>query len=277
MATSSEKLAKSLMVLEALQKPKKIAIRSADLSRTHRERLLLNGFLTEVMKGWYIPTRPDDPVGDSSAWYASFWEFCAAYLQERFGTAWCISPEQSLLLQTGDRSVPRQLLVRASSAGNKVTKLPFETSLLDVRASLPASKDIVEVDGLQLYSVAAALPACSPTFFQQHANEARVALAMIRDASELLPPLLEGGQTTIAGRLAGALRNIGQERSANELLAAMRAAGHVVREADPFEKVAGASLCLQDVSPYVNRMHLMWETMRVRVVERFPPRSRVAC
>ena len=27
-----------------------------DLSRTHRERLLRNGFLREVMKGWLIST-----------------------------------------------------------------------------------------------------------------------------------------------------------------------------------------------------------------------------
>ena len=27
-------------------------------SRVHRERLTRNGFLREVMKGWYIPSRP---------------------------------------------------------------------------------------------------------------------------------------------------------------------------------------------------------------------------
>ncbi len=269
MASPSEKLAKSLEILEALQKRGTVAIRSAHLARTHRERLLANGFLKEVMKGWYFPIPPDEPAGDSSAWYASFWGFCSAYLRERFGTAWCISPEQSLLLHTGVRAVPQQLLVRASRAGNKVTVLPFETSLLDVRAALP--DEVVEVDGMRLFGVAAALVACSPLFFRHHPNEAKAALAMIRDASELLPSLLEGGHTTIAGRLSGALRNIGQERLADELVAAMRAAGHVVREADPFDKDAGASWSVRDVSPYVNRMHLMWQAMRASVLERFPP------
>jgi hypothetical protein len=37
--------------------------------------------------------------GESTAWYASFWRFCAAYLKERFGTEWCFSPEQSLSLE----------------------------------------------------------------------------------------------------------------------------------------------------------------------------------
>lgn len=63
MAKPSEKLAESLEELHALQARGKVAIKSSDLARTHRERLIKNGFLQEVMKGWYIPTRPDDKVG----------------------------------------------------------------------------------------------------------------------------------------------------------------------------------------------------------------------
>jgi len=37
------------------------------------ERLLRNGFLQEVIKGWYIPSRPDEVKRESTAWYASFW------------------------------------------------------------------------------------------------------------------------------------------------------------------------------------------------------------
>ena len=38
----------------------------------------------------------EDNAGESTPWYASFWKFCAAYLNDRFGAAWCLSPEQSL-------------------------------------------------------------------------------------------------------------------------------------------------------------------------------------
>ena len=75
------KLAESLEVLRALQDRGVVAVRSGDLTRTHRERLVKNGFLQEVMKGWYIPARPDEPTGESTAWYASFWAFAAVYLQ----------------------------------------------------------------------------------------------------------------------------------------------------------------------------------------------------
>ncbi len=75
MASPHEKLAESLEVLRALQERGVAAVRSGDLTRTHRERLVKNGFLQEVMKGWYIPVHSDEFTGESTAWYASFWAF----------------------------------------------------------------------------------------------------------------------------------------------------------------------------------------------------------
>ena len=92
MVSPHEKLAESLEVLRGLQERGVIAVRSKDLTRTHRERLVKNGFLQEVMKGWYICVRSDEFTDDSTAWYASFWGFCAVYLNERFGLNWSLSP-----------------------------------------------------------------------------------------------------------------------------------------------------------------------------------------
>ena len=157
MAVPQEKLAESLEALRKLQDRGVVAIRAADLSRAHRERLLKNGFLQEVMKGWYVAASPDDTAGESTAWYASFWAFCAAYLRERFGSEWCLSPEHSLSLHTGNHAVPPQLVVRSPRGGNKATALPYGTSLLDVRAAVPEEKDIAERDGLRLCFLPAAL------------------------------------------------------------------------------------------------------------------------
>src|ERR1700746_2636488 len=142
MATPSEKLAESLEVLHKLQNANgAAAIRARDLTRTHRERLLKNGFLQEVMKGWYIPSRPDDRKGESTAWYTSFWRFAAAYLEHRFHKNWSLSPEQSLSIHVGNGTVPRQLAVRSPKGTNSVTKLPHGTSLFDlfVNLGIPAS------------------------------------------------------------------------------------------------------------------------------------------
>ena len=270
MAQPSEKLAESLKVLKALQKRGKVAIRSRDLTRTHRERLVAMGFLQEVMKGWYIPTRPDETAGESTAWYTSFWKFCAAYLGDRFRADWCLSPEQSLSLHAGNWTVPRQLLVRSLKAGNKVTGLPHGTSLLEIRAALPTGKDIAELDGLRLFSVPSALISCPPGFYRRNPIDARTTLSMIRDASEVLGQLLEGGHSIVAGRLAGTFRNIGRARIADDIVKSMRAAGYQVRENDPFEEQSAVVLSLRERSPYVNRIRLMWQVMREPVIRRFP-------
>ena len=270
MARPSEKLAESLEVLHALQERDVVAIRSGDLTRTHRERLCRNGFLEEVMKGWYVPARPDETAGESTAWYASFWRFCAAYLQHLKGTDWCLSPGQSLSLHAENWTVPRQLLVRASKARNNVTALPHDTSLLDVRASIPEDRDIEVKEGLRLFSLRAALIACAPGYFRQNPTDMRAALSMVRDASEVLDRLLEGGHSTIAGRLAGAFRNIGRDRIADDIVQTMRTPGYVVRESDPFEAQIPVILPARERSPYVNRIRLMWQEMRGPIIERFP-------
>lgn len=270
MATPQEKLAESLDALRQLQDRGVVAIRATELSRAHRERLIKNGFLQEVMKGWYIAARPHDAAGESTAWYASFWPFCAAYLSERFGKDWCLSPEHSLSLHTGNHTVPPQLVVRTPRGGNKATALPYGTSLLDIRAAVPEEKDIVEKDRLRLFSLHAALIASSPAFFDRNVTDARAALATIRDASEVLDRLLEGGHSKIAGRLAGAFRNIGRDRIADDIVNAMRIAGYDVREQDPFATSIDLVLPRRAASPYAGRIRLMWQQMRGPIIERFP-------
>lgn len=270
MASPEEKLAESLEVLKELQGRGVVAIRSRDLSRTHRERLLKSGFLKEVIKGWYIASSPDEAPGDSTAWYASFWDFCAAYLAERFGKEWCLSPEQSLALHAGNGSVPAQLLVRTPKGGNKPTPLLHGTSVFDVRNVMPPENEIVEHDGLRLYSVPAALVAVSEQFFRRASTDLRAAMATVKDASDVLAPLLEGGHSTIAGRLAGAFRNAGRARLADEIVKTMEAAGYTVRETNPFEDRPEIVLATRGASPYVNRIRLTWEAMRQPVLEVFP-------
>ena len=271
MATPSAKLAESLELLHKLQNANgAAAIRAKDMPRTHRVRLSANGFLREVMKGWYVPSRPDEKDGDSTAWYASFWRFAAVYLETRFQKNWTLSPEQSLSLHGGNWTVPHQLLVRSPKGGNKVVPLPHGTSLLDVRAALPRPSDREEKEGLRIFSLESALIESSPQYFVSHATDVRAALATIRDASGLLAHLLEGGHSVIAGRLAGAFRNSGRDRLADEIAKTMDSAGYDVRESDPFNDRPSLSLPTRETSPYVNRIRLLWDKMRQTIIERFP-------
>ncbi len=270
MPSAAEKLASSLEELKTLQSDGAIAIRSKDISRTHRERLLKAGFLKEVMKGWYIPSRPDENVGESTAWYTSYWGFCVQYLSDRFGEDWSLSPEQSLILHAGNTTVPSQLLVKAPKSGNSKTDLPHNTSLFETRATVAFGEALHITDGLRLFSVEDALILVPEVFFQNHPTEARTALAMMPGASRLLGKLLDGGHTRAAGRIAGAFRSIGSAKVADEILAAMKAASHDVREINPFEQSIVVPNAGRVTSPHVHRIRLRWESMRADVIEVFP-------
>ena len=270
MTTPSEKLAGSLSILRSLQERGVVAVRTGHLPRSHRERLVRNGFLVPVMKGWYVAGSLDRPAGDTTAWYASFWRFCSGYLRARFAEAWCLSPERSLALHSGNRTVPGQLLVRAPRGRNRVTPLLHGTSLLEHRAAMPDPGDVVDVDGMRAFSLAAALIACPARFFRQNPVDARVALTLVRDASDLLRRLLAGGHGTVAGRLAAAFRDIGEDRTADEIVQAMRTADFLVRESNPFATPAPAQPFRRDASPVVQRLRLTWDAMRNRVLDGFP-------
>ena len=271
MATPSEKLAQSLEVLSNLQDEYGIAIIKADeLSRTHKDRLMSNGFIQEVIKGWFITSRPDSPRGDTTSWYTSFWKFAKVYLTSRFEDNWCLSPDQSLQLIGGNMTVPRQLLVRSPKARNKVTELIYNTSIFDVRTTLPKKREIKALDGLNIYSLESGMIACSADFFTRYPTDARTCLAMVKDASQLLAKLLDEGHSTIAGRLAGAFRNIGRDKIADEIVNTMKSAGYDVREVDPFEDKLLVILSDRETSPYVNRIKIMWSQMRQTVINNFP-------
>ena len=268
MASPQEKLAESLAVLKDLQDSGAVAVRSRDLPRTHRERLVKNGFLQEVMKGWYVASDPTQQAGDTTPWYSSFWKFCADYLHDRFGEDWCLSPEQSICIHVGNQTVPQQLQVRSSRASNKPTQLLHGTSIFDVRLKQPELSVIR--DQLRVFDLPQALIEAVPKFFTVHPTDARAALATFSDASSLLQLLLDGGHSKIAGRLCGAFRNIGRDRLADDILNTMKAAGYDVRETDPFEEQVEVQLPQRSVSPYAGRIQLMWQQMRKAVISHFP-------
>lgn len=270
MAAPSEKLAESLSILKSLHDQGVVAIRTSHFSRTHRERLLKAGFLRKVMKGWYTPTRPDQPEGESTAWYASFWAFCADYLNDRFGKEWCLSPEQSLTLHIGNWTVPKQLLVRTPKGGNKPTRLLFGTSVFDIRLELPSAGDIEVKNSLNVVNLPAALVGCAPSHFVDHSDDLRAALSMIPDATDILRRLLGSGRSVVAGRLAGGFRNIGRDEIADRILRAMRAAGYAVYEDDPFNERTPVTFATRETSPYVNRLKLLWASMRGPILQSFP-------
>ncbi len=271
MATPEEKLAKALEVLKEFQDEDGVAIiKSSALSRDDREILLMNGFIQNVMKGWYMSSHPMEVKGDTTSWYVAFWKFCKVYLNDRFGQDWCVSPEQSISIHSGNWNIPKQLIIRSPKAGNNITQLMYDNSLLDAKLAMPAAKEINENNGIRIFSLATALIACTQNYFLQNSIDTRTALSTIGNASEILAPLLEGGNSTVAGRLAGAFRNIGNGRIADEIIKTMKSAGYDVRENDPFENKLQVSFSSKSASPYVSRIKFMWQEMRGKIIKYFP-------
>ena len=274
MAAPNEKLAQSLAELTKLQTQGARVIRSVQLSRTHRERLIKGGFLEEVFKGWYLPSRPGEPLGSTSAWFAGMRNFISGYCDDRFGEDWHLSPEQSLQLRSGERALPLQMQIWTKAGHNQLVPLPHGCSLFLYRAPgvLP-SKAEPDEGGLRLVELANALVAVGAGFFQKKTVAARIALSLVEDLGGLLTVLLNGSHSVVAGRLAGAFRALGRAAHADNIVSTMKSADYVVIETSPFDVVPPALPGGRPESPYVQRLRVNWEQMREVVIDNLPAPS----
>ena len=267
MATIQEKLAESLSILKDYQDEHgdNLVIKGATtLGEIHTRRLVDNGYLKMVIKGWYIPSFPGNE-GDSTVWYVSYWPFVVAYLNNKFNDNWCLSPEMSLYIYSGKSVVPQQLIVRSERGNNNYLSLQFGTSLIDIKARIPQKKVHFKPYGIILYELEEALLMASPDYYRKSTLEAQVCLASVKDTSKLLKTAIENGNTSRVGRVAGAFRAIGKTDFADNIITTMKNVGYEVREENPFKTPLNISL--PDTSPYASRIRLMWTKMRRTVIE----------
>lgn len=268
---AQRRLTAALRTLKQLQGRGIVAIRSADLNRREREALVAAGFLRPVVKGWYLVSRPGDAPGDSTPWFAAMRDFVAGYCNTRFGADWYVAPTYSVLVHAGATALPKQVVVHTPRGKNVALALPADCSLVDYLVrDVPLAHHIEILQGLRVLRLPVALVRVPEAFFQASATDAQIALAALPDASDLNRALLEGGHSVVAGRLAGALRAIGRPELAGDVLGAMRTAGYVVRESNPFLVTPPILTTPRVRSPYVHRLQLMWRTMRADVLRHFP-------
>ena len=272
MATPNLKLGAALKALQRLQGRHDGVVESADVSPTHRRLLAGAGFLRPVIKGWYVCASPSDAPGDSTIWFASFWAFLAGYLAKRFGKRYCLNPEASLLLHTGNTVVPPQVVAATRLGGNNMLQLPHGTSLLMYQDAARVPRTRVDRRGLQVFPLAEALCRVGPRWFEAYPRDAQIAIAQVRDVAELLAVLLEGeGLLAAAGRLAGALRSCGRGHDADRLVKTMRSALFDVRETNPFAIAVPTLAHTTARSPHAHRIATLWADWREAVNAALPP------
>ena len=258
----------ALQALKALQDAGKTVLKSEDLPRPQRESLVKNGFLQQIIKGWYMPSRPEESPGDTTPWYAVVQNFIRAYCENRFGVSWHASPEYSVTLQVGNIVSPKQVVVWSPKAANGVLHLPHGFSLVDYRRDLVTASP-EKISGILVMPLPLAIIRLPEVFFRTSSSDAQIALHQV-DASDLVRYLVEGGHSVIAGRLAGALRAVERPRLADEILSTMRTVGYTVAETNPFQKPLPELHFEHAQSPYVLRMRLMWREMRKVILDHFP-------
>jgi len=196
--------------------------------------------------------------------------FVAAYARSRFGDKWQLPADQSLLFQSGETTLSRQIQIHAPLASNDVIQLPHGCSLFLYRVkndSLTASA-VLNGNGLRLLPIEECLFRVPASFYEHKPQAAHIALRRA-DINLLSRLVLKDGSTTIAGRLVGALQAAGREDDARLLQDTMTAAGHTLRVTNPFLAPLRAMEGARTESPYVQRVRLMWADMRETVVDAF--------
>ncbi len=184
--------------------------------------------------------------------------------------------ESSLDIHTADNVIPKQVVVITKTGGNYTLSLPHHTSIVIYQDPKKFPASIETKNKLQLMSVGLALCRTTKSFFQRQSMNAKIALLMLQDPSELTRHLLQGGMVQAAGRLAGACRQIGREDFAQAIIYTMKAAGFAVIEENPFDEsqMTNAQKYGQRItSPYNVRIINMWKMMREDVIKHFPKRK----
>jgi hypothetical protein len=245
-------------------------LHTSEISREDREILQHQAWIQDIIPGWYLLLRPDVRPGDSTAWYGSFWDFTASYLNHHHKNEYCLSADQSLLFHTGSSAIPQQVIVMAKKGSGKPTKLPFDTSLLVYSDpnNLPVEKESIK--DLQIMPLAYALCKLSPTFFKKNPHEVQIALQSISDPSDLIEVITEHGFTRASSRIIGAYRKLGNKPMADQLKEGLLNEGILVKEQNPFDEESTILVGQVFRSPYAARIRAMWEMYRNDVIENFP-------
>jgi len=264
-----------IKIADALTRVKQIAdargahiIKSSEINRVDRELLIRTQWLQEIIKGWYLLTRPDVASGDSAAWYANFWDFLRVYLNNRFGKDYCLSAESSLELHIGETVVPAQVVVIVKQGGS-TQQLPFKTSLLiysDAK-NLPTEKK--EINGLQVMSLPFALCKVTPTYYQKCSENVEIALRSVRTSSELTNAILRGEFKSAAERIIGGYEFFGLKKEALEIRNDLMRAGMLINASNPFLQNK-PHLSKKFQSPYAARIELLWKKYQETIIDIFP-------
>lgn len=259
-------------VHEAAKKHGGHIVHTSEIERRDRELLTRNHWLQEILRGWYMLTRPDVQSGDTSAWYANFWDFVGIYLNEVYGNEYCLSAENSIDLQIGCPTIPKQVIVLVKKGGGKLVKLPYDTSILPYsdESNFPQEQTIIR--GLRAMTLPYALCKVTPTYFQKNAKDAQIALGLVKNPQDFIYIIAAYGFVRPGERLIGAYEQFAPEK-AKLIQEGLKQIGIYLKSINPFERQLIA-ISPSSHSPYALRIIHLWEQYRQIVLDHFPKVSK---
>src|SRR2546423_7363507 len=270
MADSTQnKLAHALQ--RATTVARKHVVKSASLPRPDRELLTERGYLQEILKGWYLLSRPIEKAGDSTAWYGVFWDFLSVYLEGRFATDYCLSASSSIDVHIGANVIPEQVIALTARGGKMQLSLPHKTSVLIYQDEKNLPRTVEVVQGVRAMPLATALCRMPPVFFEHQPTNAEIALRAVKSTDELVRVILESDSSSaLAARFAGAYEFLGDKERAGQITRTLQAAGITVHSKNPFTKAAPVfAESKRLTSPYAGRVEVLFRTLREPVLEIF--------
>ena len=212
-------LAKSLQILKKYQDEGHVVFHSTDeIPRINLGCLLNAGFLKEVIRGWYIVDNPALDPGNTVSWYANFWKFISIYESYSNGNAWCLSPEQTIDLCSGNSVIPNQVTIYVTKGGNRLVPLLHNTSIFEIRKNkLPDDIVTVKETGVNLWPLESAIANVSASYWTKDKDAMIICLNSIKNLSPIINALIENKSKQKSGFIISALTETGRQDEAENM------------------------------------------------------------
>lgn len=274
--TEQQKLAKALTELHSVLGSEQGVVRGKQIKNSTRLLLLERGYLREILKGWYFVSDPLAEPGDTTPFYANYWEYLASYLTERFGTDYCLTAEHSLLRHAQHNVVPKQVNVMLAVNQSQAQELAFghSVALYPGGKSFPVPADQESLMGIRCMSAPYCLVMLNPRYFKEYAREVQIVMGKVVDPSTIAA-LVDINAAGVS-RLVSAYRRIGRSDFADEVLKQLSGLKATLNiEGDPFSGEPVVQFGAPGRSPLYSRIKVLWAQHREAVLASRPLDARV--
>lgn len=262
------KLANALTALHAVVGAGGGVVKGSQLSNAARVLLVKKGFLREILKGWYFVADPLAEPGDTTPFYANFWEYLSTYLEDRFGSDYRLNAEQSVMRHAFCNTVPCQVSVMVRRKMSQMQPLVHGHSIA-IYPDTEVDGASVLLGGLRCMPLMESLVKTPPRTYRQNPKEIQIALATLDDPAALAT-MVDANATGVA-RVLAALESVGRHLLASEVRRQLEGVGITLPKVDnPFATEPPVAFEHRPVSPLAARIIYLWARHRAMVLELKP-------